>query len=120
MSLVRRLALLLAFEGVALLVVGVGYGVAGLSSSGDRAAIELAALAAAVAGVVLLALARAADRTRPWCRSPAVVLNIFPFPLGLSQLQAGVWWVALPMMAVAGTVLYLFATPDLRVAFRER
>ncbi len=118
--LVRRLALLLAVEGVALVAVGIGYAVVGLSSDADRAPIELAAGAAVLTGLVLLVLARAADRSRAWSRSPAVVLNVFPFPLGLTLLNAGVWWVALPMVAVAGSVLYLYATPDLRALFRER
>jgi hypothetical protein len=117
--LVRRLALLLALEGVALVLLGLGYGLVGLSSDADTLPIELAAGAAVAAGALLLVLARATDRLRPWSRSPAVVLNVFPFPLALSLLQAGIWWVALPMVLLAGTVLYLYATPDLRDAFRE-
>ena len=118
--LVRRLALLLALEGVALVAVGIGYAVVGLSSGADRAPIELASGAAVLTGLLLLLLARAVNRSRPWSRSPAVVINVFPFPLGLTLLDAGVWWVALPMVALAGSVLYLFATPDLRERFRER
>jgi hypothetical protein len=118
-TLARRLALLLSLEGVALLVVGIGYGIAGLTATHDQLPIELAALAAVVGGAVLLLLARGAATLRGWSRSPAIVLNIFPFPLALTQLQAGVWWVALPMAGLAGTVLYLFATPELRAAFRE-
>ncbi len=120
MSPVRRLALLLGLEGAVLVLAGLGYGATGLADAADTAPIELAAAAAAVTGLVLLLLARATVRVRPWSRSPAVVLNVFPFPLGLSLLQAGAWWVAVPLVAVAGTVLYLYATPELREAFRER
>ena len=120
MPLVRRLAVLLALEGAALVLAGLGYGVAGLAKGADTAPIELAAAAAVVGGLVLLLLARATVRVKPWSRSPAVVLNVFPFPLGLSLLQAGAWWVAVPLVAVAATVLYLYATPELREAFRER
>lgn len=119
MPLVRRLALLLALEGAALIVVGIGYAVFGLSAGDDQVPIEAAAAAAVLGGLILLGLAGGAARTRPWCRAPAVVLNVFPFPLALTQLQAGVWWVALPMAALAGSVLYLFATPELRLVFRE-
>jgi hypothetical protein len=36
------------------------------------------------------------------------------------MLKAGVWWVAVPLVVLAGSVLYLFATPELRETFRER
>ena len=120
MSLVRRLALLIALEGVALVLLGIGYGVASLSDASERAPAELAAAAAVLAGVVLLVLARAADRGTSWSRSPVIVLNVFPFPVALGVLQAGLWWVAVPMLLLAGAVLYLYATPDLREVFRER
>ncbi|MCW2543206.1 MAG: hypothetical protein JWM40_758 [Frankiales bacterium] len=119
MPLLRRLALLLALEGVALVVVGVVYAVVTAGSSGDRLPAELAAGAAVITGLLLLVLARGADRGRGWSRSPAVVLNVFPFPLALSAIQGGGWWAALPMVLLAGSVLYLFATPELRLAFRE-
>jgi hypothetical protein len=118
--LVRRLALLLALEGIALVVVGVAYGVVSLSKANDRAAAESAAAGAVLAGLVLLVLAWGADRSKGWSRSPAVVLNVFPFPLSLSAINGGAWEVALPMVALAGSVLYLFATPELRLVFRER
>ena len=119
MPLLRRLTLLLALEGVLLVLLGIGYGWASLTDDSQRAPAELAAGSAVVFGVVLLLLARALDRGRAWARTPAVVLNVFPLPVAAGVLQAGVWWVGLPMLALAGTVLYLFATPDLRATFRE-
>ena len=143
----RRLGLLLALEGVLLAAVGIGYGVTSLSEATDRgpaaragaapggargagvrsrpaapagARGEGAAAAAVVTGGVLLLLARAVSRGRAWARSPAVVLNVFPFPLALAALDAGAWWVALPLVLLPGAVLYLFATPELRLLFRER
>jgi hypothetical protein len=47
------------------------------------------------------------------------VLNVLPLPIALGVLQAGAWWVGLPMLLLAGAVLYLFATPDLRQLFRQ-
>lgn len=119
MLLLRRLALLLAAEGVLLAGLGVVYGAASLTDTSQRLPAALAAGTAVGAGVVLLLLARGVAGQRGWARSPAVVLNVFPFPVALGMLQAGVWWVALPMVLLAGAVLYLFATPDLREAFRE-
>ena len=117
--LVRRLALLLALEGLLLVALGVGYGIASLTDASERAPAELAAASAVVAGFVLLLLARAVDRQRGWARSPAVVLNVLPLPVAVGVLQAGVWWIGGPMVLLAGSVLYLFATPELRDAFRE-
>jgi hypothetical protein len=117
--LVRRLVLLLAVEGVALVLLGIGYGLASLSDASGRLPAELAAAAAVLAGLALLALARAAAHGKAWARSPAIVLNVFPFPVALGVLQAGVWWVGVPMLLLAGAVLYLFATPELRALFRE-
>jgi hypothetical protein len=118
--LTRRLALLLAVEALALVGLGAWYAVASLGDRSERLPAELGAGAAVLTGLVLLLLARGADRGRGWARSPAVVLNVFPFPLALSMLNAGVWWVAVPLVVLAGSVLYLFATPELRETFRER
>ena len=120
MSLLRRLAILLAVEGVALIVLGISYGAVSLSSARDRAPAELAAGAAVITGVVLLLLARGASQAKGWSRTPAVVLNVFPLPLALSAVQSDTWWTAIPMVLLAGSVLYLFATPELRETFRER
>lgn len=120
MPLRRRLALLLALEGVLLVLLGVGYGVASLTDTSERAPAELAAGSAVVVGLVLLLLGRAVDHAKGWARSPAVVLNVFPLPVAVGVLQAGVWWVGVPMLLLAGSVLYLFATPELRGTFRER
>ena len=119
MPLVRRLALLLALEGLALVVLGAWYAVASLSDRSERAPAELEAGAAVVTGLVLLLLARGVDRGKGWARSPAVVLNVFPLPIALTLFSAGLWYVALVLVALAGSVLYLFATPELRTAFRE-
>jgi hypothetical protein len=116
--LLRRLALLLAVEGLALVALGIGSGIASLSDRGDRTPVELAAGAAVVTGLVLLTLARATDAGRAWARAPSVTLNVFPFPVAVGVFQAGAWWAATPMIVLAGSVLYLFATPELRALFR--
>lgn len=120
MSPIRRLALLLAAESVALLVLGGWYGGLSLSREGDHTPALLAAGGALLGAVVLGVLARAVGRGLSWARTPAVVLNVFPLPIALDALQAGAWWVGLSLLLIAGAVLYLFATPELREAFRER
>jgi len=118
-SLVRRLALLLVVEAVALVALGIGYGVASWDTAGQAPA-ELAAGAAVLTGLVLLLLARASLAGRPWSRSPVVVLNVFPFPVAVGIFQAGLWEVATPMVVLAAGVLYLHTTPELRALFAER
>jgi hypothetical protein len=48
-----------------------------------------------------------------------VVLNLLPLPVAVGAFQGGAWWAGLPMLLLAGSVLYLFATPELRALFRE-
>lgn len=116
-TLVRRLGLLLALEGVALLVLGAVYGLLTVSAAGAPALVV--AGSALLIGLLLLWLARAVSLGKRWARSPAVVINIFPLPLSLNALQSDQWWVAIPMLLLPGAVLYLFATPELRESFRE-
>ena len=117
---VRRIAQLLAVEGVALGLLAVGYAIVSATGRPENLlGAELAALSALAAGVALLALSRGTARGRTWPRSPAVVLNLLPLPVALGLLQGGVWWVGLPLLALAGSVLYLYTTPAARVALRE-
>lgn len=118
-SLQRRAGLLLAFEGLALTTVGIGYAVQGRGANGDRTSVLFSALSAVVGGIVLLTLGRAVERGRAWARTPAVVLNVFPLPVALTAFQGGAWWVGVPLLLLAGTALYLFATPELRERFRQ-
>jgi hypothetical protein len=113
-ALLRRLALLLAVEGALLVLLGLGYGGMSLSDRSGRLAAELAAAFALVAGAGLLLLARAVSQSRAWARSPALVLNVLALPVGAGVVQAGLWWVGVPVLLLAGSVLYLLATPELR------
>lgn len=116
MPLLRRLSLALALEGVLLLGVGIAYGVTAEHTS----AVLLVAGGAVVLGVVLLALARAVVRERRWSRAPALTLNLFALPLAADAFQSGNWPVGVVLLALPATVLYLFATPDLRAGFQQR
>ena len=119
-SPVRVAGLLLAVEGVALTGVGVAYAVAGaLGHPEDRFATVLAGAFAALAGVLVLLLARAVAATRLWARSPAVVLQLLALPVGIGLVQGQVWLAAVVVLGLAGAVLYQLATPEARLAFRD-
>ena len=112
MTVLRRLALLLALEGVALVAVGAADAVVGGSSTAAR----VAAAFAVGYGLVLAGLGLALDRRRGWARSPAVVLNVFPLPIAAGAFQSGAWWAGLPLAALAGTALYLLFHQEVRAA----
>jgi len=118
-SPLRVLTGVLSLEGVLLLVLGVAYAAVSLGDESERAPALTAAAFAALIGTVLLVLARAVHRGQGWARGPAVALNLFPVVLGGSLLGQGLWWVALPLLALGGLVLLLFSRPELRERFRE-
>ena len=109
----------MALEGAALTVLGLGYGVAGLVGDPfDRTATLLEAGLAVLAGVLVLLVARGLGRVQGWSRSPAVVVQLLSLPVGIGLVQGRVWAAAVPVLLLAGTVLYELATPEARLAFR--
>ena len=120
MSPVALAAALVAVEGLALVVLGVVYGAAGvLGDPFDRAATLLEAGLAVFAGVLVLLVARGLADVRGWARSPAVVLQLLALPVGYGLVQGRVWLAAVPVLGLAGAVLFFLATAEARLAFRE-
>ena len=114
-----RAALLVAVEGVVLALLGLGYGIAGvLGEPFDRAATLLEAGFALLAGLLVLLVARGLHRVAGWSRSPAVVVQLLALPVGVGLVQGQVWYAAVPVLLLAGSVLYQLATPEARLAFR--
>ncbi len=114
----RRAALLVAVEGVGLVLVGLVYGVAGLlGQPEDRLATVLAAVLAVATGLLLLPLARALDRQRTWARTPVVVLQLFALPVGYGLAQGEVWVAAAVVLGLAVATLLQLAAPEARLAF---
>ena len=113
-----RAAALVAVEGVALVVLGVVYGAAGLLGEPyDRVATLLEAGLAVLVGGLALAVARGLARAAGWARSPAVVLQLLAFPVGVGLLQGRVWFAAAPVLLLAAGVLFSLAAPQARSAF---
>ena len=118
-SAVTRAALLVAVEGAALVVLGIGYAVAGaVGDPFDRTATLLEGGLAALAGLLVLLVARSLLRVQGWARSPAVVLQLLALPVGLGLVQGAVLYAAAPVLGLAAAVLYQLATPEARLAFR--
>lgn len=119
MTPVRVAALLLLVEGVAVTLLGLGYGTAAvLGEPENRTGTLLEAGMVVALGAALLVLARGVDRARGWARSAAVTVQLLALPVGVAALQNGVWWLAGVLLGLAGAVLYQLATPAARLAFR--
>ena len=117
-SPVTRAALLVAVEGVALAVLGLGYGVAAVAGEPfDRTAALLEGGFTLLAGLLVLLVARGLARTAGWSRAPTVVLQLLAVPVGVGLVQGRVWYAAVPVLGLATAVLYQLATPQARAAF---
>lgn len=108
---VPRAAALLALEGVALTVLGIIDAIAtAVGTPTNRALSFLVAAFGLLGGLVLVLLGRAVSRRRGWARSPAIVLELLAFPVGVGLLQGGLWAAGIPVLLLAGATLWhLFA-----------
>ena len=119
-SPVARAALLVGVEGLALVVIGLWYGAAGVVGDPfDRTATLLEAGITVVAGVLVLLVARGLAQVRGWARAPAVVVQLLALPVGYGLVQGQVWVAAVPVLLLAVGVLYSLGTADARDAFRD-
>ena len=119
-SPVRRAALLVAVEGAGLAALGVLYAVRGLVGQPESVlGTELGAAITVLTGAGLLAVARGLAGVRPWSRSPAVVVQLLALPVGYTLARVGAWAAAVPVLLLAGAVLWQLATPAARAAFSE-
>ena len=110
----------MSVEGLALVVLGVVYGAAGVVGSPfDRTATLLEAGLAVLAGGLVLLVARGLGEVRGWARSPAVVVQLLALPVGYGLVQGRVWVAAVPVLLLAGGVLYCLMTAEARLAFRD-
>jgi hypothetical protein len=111
-------AVLVAVEGLVLLVTGVGYALAGaLGDAESVAGAELGAALIAGCGVLLLLAARGLLGHRRWARAPVVVVQLLAVPVGVSLLSAGVWAPAVLLLALAGATLAALASRPGRAGF---
>lgn len=115
----RRAAIVLGVEGVALALLGVGYAASGvLGRPEDRLATVLAGLFALAVGLLLLPVARALGAVRGWAWSPAILTQLFLLVVGVGLGQGRVYAAAAPVLLLALAVLYQLATAEARAAYR--
>lgn len=117
----KRAGVLVALQGVALLLTGLGYALSGvLGQPENRLATVLAGGLGLLAGLALLPVARGLGAARGWALAPTVVTQVFVVVVATGLVQGHVYAVAVPLLVVAGAVLYQLATPESRAALRER
>ncbi len=118
----RLAALIVAFQAAAVAVGAAAWLWLTFTSTPDsvgRALAEVAILVLVAGG--LAAAARGLSRVSAWSRGPVIAAQIF---FGLSGFVAAFEaerpLIGVPILALVGTVLYLLATPEARLAFLER
>ena len=106
---------LLNLEGLVVLALGAFLIFKALTAD----SVELAPLAgeiffAAIGGLGLLASAFSFKNKRRFGRAPAVLANLIALGVAKYQFEGGLWFVALPLVIVAATILYCAITiiPD--------
>ena len=63
-------------------------------------------------------MARGVDQVRGWALAPALTVQLLALPIGIGLAYGRVWLAAVPVLLLAGAVLYQLATPEARLAFR--
>ena len=112
---VSRAALLVALEGVVLLVVGVAYAVEGVRGQAlTRTGAELGALLVTLTGLGLLLVARGLLRRRRWAHAPAVAVQLVTVLTAFSLMRTPLVGVATAALLVAVAVVYLLFTAQAR------
>lgn len=104
-------AVLLAIESLLILALGI-YMIA-LGFTHDKSWMPyLSVIGFALAGSAgLFALARGVRDGKRWANSPSILANLIALGVAKYQFEAGVYWLAVPITAMAATVIVtLFLT----------
>ncbi|WP_249933071.1 hypothetical protein [Blastococcus sp. CCUG 61487] len=119
---VRRAAAVVALEagglaGLAVLLLWLTVDGEADSTSRALAEVVLAVLAAAFLGAGAAGLRRLAG----WARGPVIAVQILVGVSGfIAAFQAGRPDIGVPLLVLAGAVLYLLMTPEARLAYLDR
>jgi hypothetical protein len=98
-------ALLLLFESILVLTLGIYMVALGFTHDKDWLPF-LSVTAFAFAGsAALLALARGFKDGKRWANSPAILANLIALGVAKYQFEAGAYWLAVPISAMAITII---------------
>jgi hypothetical protein len=111
------LAAIVAVQGLGLIVIGVYLIVrAAQPDAGHPGSTEVLGALAALVGLGVILMARAALARRPRVRSPLLVLEILCLPIAVTALQGGRWYVGVPLGVAAIAVIVLMVLAGLFVS----
>ena len=81
-----------------------------LGRTSQTAAATVMSGIAFLAALALLLVARGLRGRRRWSRSPALLAQLLVVPVAVTQVTDGVWWVGVPLLVWAATVLLLVSS----------
>jgi uncharacterized membrane protein YGL010W len=109
-----------AAEGLLLVGIAVFYVVElGIATATDVTGALVSAGLALLTAVGLLQVGRGLFRSRRWARSPALVTNLILVPVAVGLLQGGRWYVGLPLLAAAATVVILLFSSSVNATLEQ-
>lgn len=113
-------ALIVAVQGLAILTLGFALLVSSVVGSPDSlaGAIFIGVLAV-MGGAGLLLCAWGLRRRRRWSRSPALVWQLLMIPVGWYQVQGGMRWLGVSLVAVSAVGAVLLVVPATTQALQD-
>ena len=113
-------ALIVAVQGLAILTLAFALLVSSVVGSPDSlvGAIFIGVLAA-MGGAGLLLCAWGLRHRRRWSRSPALVWQLLMIPVGWYQVQGGMRWLGVSLVAVSAVGLLLLVVPATTEALQD-
>lgn len=105
-------ALIVAIQGLAVLALGLGLMADSvLGDPENRVGAILIGVLSGMGGAGLLLCAWGLRRRRRWSRSPALVWQLLMIPVGWYQVQGGLRWLGVPLVAVSVLAAVLLVVP---------
>jgi hypothetical protein len=105
-------ALIVAIQGAAMLALGLGLMADSVLGDPDnRVGAILIGVLAGMGGAGLLLCAWGLRRRRRWSRSPALVWQLLMIPVGWYQVQGGLRWLGVPLVAISALAAVLLVVP---------
>ena len=99
-------ALLLLFESVIVLTLGLSMVALGFTHDKDWLPFLSVTAFAFLGSAALFALARGVRNEKRWANSPAILANLIALGVAKYQFEAGAYWLAVPISAMAVTVIF--------------